>query len=58
MRQKTEALQLKNEALEKEQKFSEGLLESHKQFIRYAIHETNTPLSAIRRVGKIKHNTS
>ncbi|MDP3266678.1 MAG: HAMP domain-containing sensor histidine kinase [Sulfuricurvum sp.] len=47
VRQKTEALQLKNVALEKEQKFSEGLLESHKQFIRYAIHETNTPLSVI-----------
>lgn len=47
VRQKTEALQRKNEALEEEQKFSQGLLESHKQFIRYAIHETNTPLSVI-----------
>ncbi|HQS67669.1 MAG TPA: HAMP domain-containing sensor histidine kinase [Sulfuricurvum sp.] len=44
---KTQALQLQNVALEKEQKFSEGLLESHKQFIRYAIHETYTPLSVI-----------
>ena len=44
---KTQALQQKNSALEEEQKFSQGLLESHKQFIRYAIHETNTPLSVI-----------
>ena len=44
---KTAALQLKNEALEAEQRFSQGLLESHKQFIRYAIHETHTPLSVI-----------
>lgn len=47
VQQKTYALQLQNISLEKEQKFSEGLLESHKQFIRYAIHETNTPLSVI-----------
>jgi signal transduction histidine kinase len=47
VRLKTQALQLKNSALEEEQKFSQGLLESHKQFIRYAIHETNTPLSVI-----------
>lgn len=45
--QKTEALQLKNEALKEEQIFSSTLLESHKQFIRYAIHETHTPLSVI-----------
>jgi signal transduction histidine kinase len=44
---KTQALQQKNDALEEEQKFSRGLLESHKQFIRYAIHETHTPLSVI-----------
>lgn len=47
VRMKTAALQLKNSALEEEQKFSQGLLESHKQFIRYAIHETHTPLSVI-----------
>lgn len=47
VKQKTEALQLKNKALEEEQKFSQGLLGSHKQFIRYAIHETHTPLSVI-----------
>lgn len=44
---KTKALQYKNQALEAEQMFSQGLLESHKQFIRYAIHETHTPLSVI-----------
>lgn len=44
---KTKKLQEKNEALEEEQKFSHELLESHKQFIRYAIHETHTPLSVI-----------
>lgn len=47
VRFKTQALQQKNDALELEQKFSQGLLESHKQFIRYAIHETHTPLSVI-----------
>lgn len=47
VKQKTQALQIKNNALEEEQKFSQGLLESHKQFIRYAIHETHTPLSVI-----------
>lgn len=47
VRSKTQALQIKNDALEEEQKFSQGLLESHKQFIRYAIHETHTPLSVI-----------
>jgi len=47
VRYKTLALQVKNDALEKEQKFSQELLESHKQFIRYAIHETHTPLSVI-----------
>ncbi|HEX5330373.1 HAMP domain-containing sensor histidine kinase [Sulfuricurvum sp.] len=47
VRLKTQALQIKNDALEAEQTFSRGLLESHKQFIRYAIHETHTPLSVI-----------
>lgn len=47
VKRKTAALQLKNEALEAEQKFSQELLESHKQFIRYAVHETHTPLSVI-----------
>lgn len=47
VKRKTAALQLKNEALEAEQRFSQELLESHKQFIRYAVHETHTPLSVI-----------
>lgn len=47
VKNKTHALQMKNEALEQEQQFSQGLLESHKQFIRYAIHETHTPLAVI-----------
>ena len=47
VKHKTKALQAKNKALEAEQMFSQGLLESHKQFIRYAIHETHTPLSVI-----------
>jgi signal transduction histidine kinase len=47
VRFKTQALEQKNSALEEEREFSQGLLESHKQFIRYAIHETNTPLSVI-----------
>ena len=47
VRQKTEKLQLQNAALEEEKRFSQDLLASQKQFIRYAIHETNTPLSVI-----------
>ncbi|MFA6189694.1 MAG: HAMP domain-containing sensor histidine kinase [Sulfuricurvum sp.] len=47
VRQKTAALEVKNFALEEEKKFSQELLASQKQFIRYAIHETNTPLSVI-----------
>ncbi len=47
VKKKTAALQLQNEALEAEQRFSKELLESHKQFIRYAVHETHTPLSVI-----------
>lgn len=45
--QKTRAVELKNKALEEEKAFSQELLASQKQFIRYAIHETNTPLSVI-----------
>lgn len=44
---KTKALQIQNKALEEEKAFSQDLLASQKQFIRYAIHETNTPLSVI-----------
>jgi len=40
-------LQLINENLEKEKKFSQDLLKSQKEFLRYTVHETNTPLSVI-----------
>lgn len=44
---KTLALQKNYEELEKAQQFSQNLLDSHKQFLRHAVHETNTPLSVI-----------
>jgi signal transduction histidine kinase len=44
---KTTKLQLINENLEKEKKFSQDLLKSQKEFLRYTVHETNTPLSVI-----------
>jgi len=47
VQKKTKALQLQNQELEEEKAFSQDLLDAQKQFIRYAIHETNTPLSVI-----------
>lgn len=47
VRQKTRALEIKNRDLQTAQHFSESLLASQKQFLRHAIHETNTPLSVI-----------
>ncbi len=47
VKEKTAALEVKNFALEEEKGFSQELLAAQKQFIRYAIHETNTPLSVI-----------
>jgi signal transduction histidine kinase len=44
---KTLALQKNYKELEKEQQFSQSLLDSQKQFLRHAVHETNTPLSVI-----------
>ena len=35
------------EKLKKEKEYSQALLQSQKQFLRYAVHETNTPLAAI-----------
>ena len=45
--EKTHALQENNQALQVAQQFSQSLLDSQKQFLRHAIHETNTPLSVI-----------
>jgi len=45
--EKTLALQQNNEELKQAQQFSQNLLDSQKQFLRHAIHETNTPLSVI-----------
>ncbi|WP_321777776.1 HAMP domain-containing sensor histidine kinase [Sulfurimonas sp.] len=36
-----------NKNLEEEKKFSQDLVKSHKEFLRYTVHETNTPLSVI-----------
>jgi signal transduction histidine kinase len=47
VKEKTAELRVKNSALEVEKEFSQNLLDSQKQFIRYAIHETSTPLSVI-----------
>ena len=47
VKNKTAALELINKNLEKEKKFSQDLLKSQKEFLRYTVHETNTPLSVI-----------
>ncbi len=47
VKEKTVALQVKNFALEKEKAYTQELVQSQREFIRYAIHETNTPLSVI-----------
>lgn len=47
VKEKTVALEVKNYALEKEKAYSQELVRSQREFIRYAIHETNTPLSVI-----------
>lgn len=47
VRDKTAALEVKNFALEEEKAFSQQLLQIQKEFLRHAIHETNTPLSVI-----------
>jgi len=44
---KTAKLELINKNLQKEKKFSQELLKSQKEFLRYTVHETNTPLSVI-----------
>ena len=47
MKKKTEALLEINKNLEEEKIFSQELLKSQKEFLRYTVHETNTPLSVI-----------
>ena len=44
---KTASLIEINKNLEKEKTFSQELLQSQKEFLRYTVHETNTPLSVI-----------
>ncbi len=47
VKRKTAALLKINENLEKEKIFSQELLKAQKEFLRYTVHETNTPLSVI-----------
>ena len=47
VKKKTFDLLAINENLNKEKTFSQDLLKSQKEFLRYAVHETNTPLSVI-----------
>ncbi|WP_345992007.1 HAMP domain-containing sensor histidine kinase [Sulfurimonas sp. HSL-1716] len=47
VREKTANLKLINENLVKEKSHKDEILQSQKEFLRYTIHETNTPLSVI-----------
>ncbi|MBU0721490.1 HAMP domain-containing histidine kinase [bacterium] len=47
IRKKTANLQETNKNLEIEKKFSEDILNAQKEFLRYTVHETNTPLSVM-----------
>ena len=47
VKSKTKSLELINKNLEEEKQFSQELLKSQKEFLRYTVHETNTPLSVI-----------
>lgn len=47
VKKKTAALLEINKNLEEEKIFSQDLLKSQKEFLRYTVHETNTPLSVI-----------
>lgn len=47
VKKKTAALLLINENLQKEKIFSQDLLKAQKEFLRYTVHETNTPLSVM-----------
>jgi len=47
VKEKTHDLVESNTNLLKEKQFSEEILKSQKEFLRYTVHETNTPLSVI-----------
>jgi signal transduction histidine kinase len=47
VKKKTADLLRINENLQKEKEFSQDLLKAQKEFLRYTVHETNTPLSVI-----------
>ena len=63
VKEKTHSLELINQNLQQEKQFSEEILKAQKEFLRYAVHETNTPLSVIltnielhtMKYGKDKH---
>jgi len=47
IQQSTKDYQEQSHKLQKEKNYSQHLLKSQKQFLRHAVHETNTPLSVI-----------
>jgi signal transduction histidine kinase len=47
VKKKTADLLFINQNLQKEKEFSQDLLKAQKEFLRYTVHETNTPLSVI-----------
>lgn len=47
IKEKTKNLQITNQNLLEEKKLRDELLKSQKEFLRYTVHETNTPLSVI-----------
>ncbi len=47
VKKKTADLLRINENLQKEKEFSQDLLKAQKEFLRYTVHETNTPLSVM-----------
>ena len=47
VKEKTYSLEAINKNLQDEKQFSEEILKAQKEFLRYTVHETNTPLSVI-----------
>ncbi|MEO1937351.1 MAG: HAMP domain-containing sensor histidine kinase, partial [Sulfurimonas sp.] len=47
VKEKTHSLEVINKNLQDEKQFSEEILQAQKEFLRYTVHETNTPLSVI-----------